>query len=349
MITLPQKLSFSRLPTPIEKLEQISREWNVDLRVKRDDLTGTELTGNKIRKLDYLLADALRQECDTIITCGAVTSNHARATALAARKLGLQPVLVLTGTGKQPDHLNGNLQLSLLCGAQIRYVSWEIYANSIDEHLLQVAEEIRQSGNKPYIIPTGGSNPVGLLGYFDAAGEIKQQCEDENWLPDVLVCAVGSGGTYSGLLMGNTYYKVADQVLGILVCASIPYFTAKIMADTEAAADLFKFPFKTGDKAVRLYDSYIGEGYAKTNAVQLDMIRYAAAKEALILEPVYTGKAFYGMADLIRTGEIPRGAKVLFIHTGGIYGLSAFTEAMSNHWGNLTEWGAANSFISSQS
>ena len=338
MISLPKKLSMSRLPTPIEKMEHASLEWGVDLRVKRDDLTGTDLSGNKIRKLDFLLADALHQGCDTVITCGAVTSNHARATVIAARKVGLRPVLVLTGTGEEPDVLNSNLQLSLLCGAEVRYVPWEIYASSIHEHLEQVAEELHQSGHKAYVIPTGGSNPVGLLGYFDAVHEMKQQCEETGWFPDGVVCAVGSGGTYSGLLSGNAYYHLAKDIYGFLVCATIPFFTSKIATDCEAARQKYSWPFECKADSIRLYDGYIGPGYAKTTNEQLDLIHYMAKEEALILDPVYTGKAFFGMVDLIQTGVIPSGAKILFIHTGGIYGLSAFTEDMRNHWGNLSQW-----------
>jgi D-cysteine desulfhydrase len=325
---------MARIPTPIEPLARLGAEWGVDLCVKRDDLTGCALSGNKIRKLDYLLAEALRQGCDTVVTCGATTSNHARATVLAARQLGLDSVLVLTG--QPPAVAHGNLQLDLLAGAEVRYVPWETYATTIDTHIYTVGDELAAQGKKPYMIPTGGSNALGLLGYFDAVAEMKAQWEESGWTPDWIVCAVGSGGTFAGLYAGGQWNQLPCRVLGVLVCATVEHFTHKIQQDLQNAER--QFGLRLEPWPLHLTGEYIAGGYAKTDSAQLALLRHVAQREGLILEPVYTGKAFYGLYQEIQAGRIVPGAKVLFIHTGGLLGLSAFTETMMSEWPSLSHW-----------
>jgi D-cysteine desulfhydrase len=336
VIHYPHKLNLALIPTPIEPLARLSKEWNIDLRVKRDDLTGAELSGNKIRKLDFLLADALKDGCDTIVTCGASASNHARATALAARKLGLDCHLVLTG--EKPQVARGNLLLDLLCGAHVRYITGEEYSTNIARHLCAVGEELKAMGKKPYLIPTGGSNAVGLLGYMDAVREINDQCLQDNWFPDYVVCAVGSGGTYAGLLLGNSVHSLCLHIWGMLVCSTVEHFSQKIQADMDAAKSRFGWDIDIAPEKIILKDKYIAGGYGLTNHEQLQFIRHVAQAESLVLEPVYTGKTFFGLYQEILSGTMPPNSRVLFIHTGGIFGLSAFAEPMSGYVKNMEYW-----------
>jgi len=336
MPTFPPKISLARIPTPIERLERLSREWDVDLRVKRDDLTGSALGGNKVRKLEYLLADALDRGCDSVITCGAVTSNHARATALAARAQGLDVWLVLAGT--PPAAADGNLQLDLLAGARVLYISWAEFHECLDELLNRLADDLKQQGRKPYLIPTGGSNAVGILGYVEAAREIKDQCADLDWQPDCLVCAAGSGGTYAGLYLGNALYPMTGRVIGIPVCEDADYFRPRIIQEASRAAQLLQTSRMQDPGGITLVDGYAGPGYAKTNPGQLRLLRHAAQMEGLILDPVYTGKAFDGVRGEIEKGSIPKNSRVLFLHTGGIFGLSAFTGEMTQLWDSTAYW-----------
>lgn len=219
MTNFPRRISIARTPTPLERLERLSQEWDVDLYVKRDDLTGSALSGNKIRKLEFLFAEAFDQGCDTVITCGAVTSNHARATAIAARKFNLDCHLILAGD--QPDAASGNLQLDLLAGATVQYITREEYSNRVEEILEETKTALNQQGKKAYVIPTGGSNSTGLLGYAATVEELKSQCKEINLTPDVVSCAVGSGGTYAGLVLGAELYDMPTQMHGVLVCGTI--------------------------------------------------------------------------------------------------------------------------------
>ncbi|MEW6235208.1 MAG: D-cysteine desulfhydrase family protein [Candidatus Omnitrophota bacterium] len=332
----PLRISLAQIPTPIEPLPKLSREFGADLRVKRDDLTGSALSGNKVRKLEYLLADALNKGCDSIITCGAVASNHARAAVIAARKIGLDSLLILAGD--EPKAAEGNLQLDLLAGAQVRYISKEEYSNRIDNILQQAADQWKAEGRNPYVIPTGGSNSVGLMGYVQAAAEIDEQCAEQQWNPDFLVCAVGSGGTYAGLLLGTLLRRIQTKVLGILVCGTVEHFREKVLRDIRGSIEKYQLETNVDESSIHLVDGYIGGGYAVTNSQQLRLIRHIAQQEALILDPVYTGKAFCGLLGEIEKGDIPQGAKVLFIHTGGVFGLSAYSETMTKEWGSLAVW-----------
>lgn len=341
MINEPKRISLAQTPTPIEPLRNVSAQYKVDLRVKRDDLTGTELSGNKIRKLEFLLQDALNQNCDTVITCGAVTSNHARATAIAARRLGLECHLILAGnTPTKPD---GNLLLNLLVGANVQYISRQEYSSNIEFQLDSLAEQLKRQNKKPYVIPTGGSNAMGLWGYISAIKEIKEQSEKLQWKPDYIVSAVGSGGTYAGLLLGNRYHEFNTNCLGVLVCGSIHYFQQKMDEDIQECCERFQLDVSVPKDEMPMVQDYIAGGYAQTNQEQLQFLHHMADQEALILDPVYTNKAFFGMIKEIEKNNISPGSKVLFIHTGGIFGLSNFSETMMDEWQSVSHW--ENKFI----
>lgn len=333
---LPPKIPLALTPTPIEDLSHLSHEYGVSLKIKRDDLTGSDLSGNKVRKLEYLLAEAQQLQCDTVITCGAVTSNHARATAITSRRLGLDSLLLLAG--EPPTSAHGNLQLDLLVGAKIQYITKQIYSLEINNALEEAAESIKDKGKKPYIIPTGGSNPMGMMGYVETIREIKEHCQAINWMPEHIVCAVGSGGTYSGLLLGSRLYDFPVKIMGILVCGGLESFREKIFNDIQNAIKRFNLPAEIQMDDILLLEDYIAGGYAKTDSSQIRLQRHVAQQEAFILDPVYTGKAFYGMAQEIKNNRISPNSNVLFLHTGGIFGLSAFSEMMTREWNSLTYW-----------
>jgi D-cysteine desulfhydrase len=336
MIKEPTRIPLARTPTPFEPLKNLSAQYGIDLRIKRDDLTGTELSGNKIRKLEYLLHDAINQNCDTVITCGAVTSNHARATAIAARRLGLDCHLILAGT--TPSKPDGNLLLNLLVGATVHYITREEYSSNIESHLDRLAKQVESENKKPYIIPTGGSNAVGLWGYISAIKEIKEQCVELDWKPDYIVSAVGSGGTYAGILLGNRLHEVNVNCLGVLVCGSIQYFQQKINDDIQECCERFQLKVSVPKDEMPMVQDYTAGGYAQTNAEQLQLLRHVAEQEAIILDPVYTNKAFFGMIKEAEKKNIPPGSKVLFIHTGGIFGLSNFNGVMMDEWQSVEHW-----------
>ncbi len=332
----PQRISLAQLPTPIEPLSNLGAEWGVHLYIKRDDLTGTDLTGNKIRKLEYLLHDAQHSECDTVITCGAVTSNHARATAIAARRLGMDCHLVLAGT--EPDIPTGNLLLDLLVDANVHYISRQDYSSNVEAIMEELADNLRTENKSPYIIPTGGSNAVGLWGYISAVREIKEQCGAMNWHPDYVVCAVGSGGTYAGILLGNQVHQLQANCLGILVCGSIHYFQDKMVNDIEECRGRFGISATVTKNEMPMVQNYIAGGYAQTNSEHIQFLRHVAQQESIILDPVYTNKAFYGLREEIQNGNIPQGAKVLFIHTGGIFGLPHFGDQFMQEFQSIHHW-----------
>ncbi len=335
MFKFPPKINIAQLPTPIHHLPSLSEEWGIDLCIKEDDLTGSGLSGNKIRKLEYLLSDAIQQGCDSIITCGATTSNHARATVIAAKRLGLSSSLILAGD--KPERAHGNLQLDLLAGACVKYISSHDYTTNIKAILQDEKKILERQGKKPYIIPTGGSNSIGLLGYVEAVKEIKEQCDKSGWKADIIICAFGSGGTYAGLYLGNHIFSVASRILGVLVYGSIEPARQIVINEINESCKRFINPAPSFD-AIEIIDGYYGEAYAKTNSEQLRFIRHVVESEGIILDPVYTGKAMFGLHGEIQKGHIPNNSKVLFIHTGGIFGWSAFTEETSHVWDSLEHW-----------
>lgn len=316
----PPRISLAKLPTPIEKLARLSQQWGgAEIYVKRDDLSGMALSGNKIRKLEFVIAEARDQGADLLITCGGIQSNHARATAMAATKLGMKSYLVLRG--QEGGEADGNLLLDFLVGAKVKYITPGDYSSRVDEIMADLAEELKKEGHHPYIIPEGASNELGAIGYLAATEEIKNQLNELKLEVDYLVCADGSGGTHSGLLLGQKLFKQDYQVLGFNVCDDEAYFVDKISRISKKAIDRFdlKVDFKKED--VKIIDGYVGEGYALNRQEEIDFIKQVAMTEGLILDPVYTGKALFGVRDQIFKGRFKKGEKILFIHTGGLFGL----------------------------
>lgn len=303
------KLNLANLPTRIEKLHSLSEEYGVNLFVKRDDLTGLELSGNKIRKLEYSLAEAKTLSSDTVITFGAIQSNHCRATAAACAKLGLECHLILSAD--EPDSYEGNLFMDVLLGAQIHFIG----DGDMKAEGQRLGEKLRSEGKKPYFIPIGASNAVGSLGYVEDAREVIQWEKDNDINFDLICLAVGSGGTYAGLFYGMVEAQRDIDIYGFSVSRESEYFIGKI---SRIVKDMGMGTFDRSK--ILINDDYVGLGYGKTTAGELEVIGHVASKEGIILDPCYTGKAFIGMLDRIEKGDFSKYKNILFIHTGGAFG-----------------------------
>ncbi|MDY0001657.1 MAG: D-cysteine desulfhydrase family protein [Polyangia bacterium] len=330
-LRLPDRLSLARLPTPVERLNALSAELGVSLLVKRDDLTGMPMSGNKIRKLEFVLAEAKRRDSTDLLSTGGVQSNHCRAVAVAARRLGLQPHLLLrTPDGRAPGETDGNLLLNFMLDADIRYINPAEYEMR-DILLGRWADELTEAGRRPYVIPEGASNALGSLGYFLMVKELEAQLQEGrlpgNRPPDFLVHACGSGGTAAGLAAGLTLHPFGPdgarpRLVSYSVCDDEATFRARIDGIISDLASGFLPTLDESAASYDLVDAYRGEGYALSTPAELRFIREIARAEGLLLDPVYTGKAFRGMVEEIRLGSrYPQGSTILFVHTGGLFGL----------------------------
>ncbi len=316
---IPARLPLAHLPTPIEKLERLSQAFEgPEIYVKRDDLTGIAKTGNKVRKLEYLVAEAQREQCDLLITCGGAQSNHARATAFAAAKCGIKSQLVLRDGGG--GDVDGNLFIDRLVGAEIHFIPTKDYEH-VDSIMAKLAEEHNAQGGKAYVIPEGGSNALGALGYVAAMEELARQMKTLRIEFDHMICAVGSGGTLAGMLLGRSLHEIKAEVHGVNVCDDAPYFQNRIFNLLAEAKSRYGFALHLKKDDIHVIDGYVGKGYGLCSQEEIALIKQAARLEGLLLDPVYTGKAMFALMDLIRKGRFQRGEKILFWHTGGIFGL----------------------------
>lgn len=319
----PERFRLAHLPTPLEKLDRLSKHLGgATLYMKRDDQTGLALGGNKSRKLEFLVADALAQGCDHLVTTGAAQSNHCRQTAAAAARAGLGCSLVLRG--HKPQQLNGNQLLDKLLGAHL-YWGGEAPAG---ETLATVLNEQKILGHKPYLIPLGGSNVVGAAGYVLAMAELTAQLEAARLNIDFIVFATSSGGTQAGLVLGAKVYGFRGQILGISV--DHPAETVKTQVSALATATATHLGLGTVSVAdmVEVNDDYLGEGYAQIGDPEREAIQMMAQLEGVLLDPVYTGRAAAGLIDLIRWGAFKRSQNVLFWHTGGSPALFAYNDKL---------------------
>ncbi len=311
---MTERIVLAHLPTPIEPLPRLTKLLQgPQLFIKRDDLTGLALGGNKTRKLEYLAADALAQGCRMLITTGAVQSNHCRQVAAAAARLGLGCILVLAG--EDPGSRQGNLLLDELSGAKLVFVPKE----ERDQRLQQAFTQAEENGMQPYLIPYGGSNPVGVQGYIQAM----QELQDQNLQPDWIILASSSGGTQAGLLLGAKQTSFPGRILGISVDKPADELTQTIMALANQTAAWLGIDKKIESEDVLVNDAYCQAGYGILQPAEVEAIRLFARTEGILLDPVYTGRAAAGLIDLIRKGFFGRDETVLFWHTGGIPALFA--------------------------
>jgi D-cysteine desulfhydrase len=315
----------------VEPSPRFGAELGIDLLYKRDDLTGLELSGNKARKLEFLVAEAEAMGADTLVTCGGVGSNHCRATAFAAAKRGLGSVVLLrVPDPARPPAIEGNALLDRLAGAEVRYVSHDEYRRRA-EILERVATELRGAGRRPYVIPEGGSNALGSFGYVAAVAELREQLPPA-WREGelTLAYAVGSGGTGAGIELGLRVlgWKGARAV-GFAVCNDAPYFRVAISGICAEARQRWPELPEVRPEEVAIDDAFVGPGYALATDEGLGLIAQVARKDGVVLDPVYTGKAMLGVARRAREpGGLPA-ARVVFIHTGGAFGLFPFAERLA--------------------
>ena len=320
----PKSLDLAMKPTPIERLREFPQlPPGFEIFVKRDDLTGFYLSGNKIRKLEFIFHDVLEKKADTLITCGGYQSNHARATAILGARFGLKSVLVLFG--EDSPKLDGNLFLNKLVDAQIKYVP-EVRYDQLDAIMEEVSSQLKKKGRRPYIVPEGASNELGVWGYIKASLEIKRQLEKMKLRIDKIVTAVGSGGTYAGLFLGSKIFNWPVQIYGINVKDNAQIFVDRIHELIMATKEKFKLDVTFAKEELKIIDGYVGEGYAKSKKEELDLIKSVAQNTGIILDPVYTGKAMYGLLDQLKKETFSKGDRVLFLHTGGGFGLFPIKE-----------------------
>ncbi|HJO94075.1 MAG TPA: D-cysteine desulfhydrase family protein [Victivallales bacterium] len=312
-----EKYSLGFFPTPLTELKRLSNcLGGPSLYIKRDDQTGLATGGNKTRKLEYLFADAVKKGCDTVITAGASQSNHCRQTAAAAALSGLNCHLVLGGT--EPDTLTGNLLLDNLFNAQIHWAGPYRKGEKIPE----IKQELIAKGFKPYVIPYGGSNEIGALGFVNAMKELKEQTSSisNDFEFDYIVFASSSGGTHSGLTVGSKLFDVKSNILGIGIdkgeAGDLPF--KEHLADlANKTAKLLSLNHNFNQDDFNLNQNYMGEGYGIVNTLDKDGIKLLANNEGILTDPVYTGRAMGALIDLVRKKHFKSNDKVLFWHTGG--------------------------------
>jgi len=310
------RFELAMLPTPLQEAPRLAKAIGLDrLLIKRDDNTGLAFGGNKARKLEYLVADAMRQGADMLLTLGAPQSNHCRMTAAAARVAGMECELVLNG--RPIDEVQGNMLLDRLFGAQ-----W-IFAGDrkSSEVMAERADHLRADGHRPYVIPGGGSNGLGALGYVGCAFELAQQLDERSEHPRYIVCAGGSCGTLSGLTLGVALAGLDAQVVGVSISRSVPDRVARvreIVIDSCEHLDIAT-PIATPE----IWGDYIGPGYGMQTELSERALTTVAMAEGIVLDPVYTAKAFGGLIGEIQAGRVKRSDLVVFVHTGGTPALFA--------------------------
>ena len=319
------RLRFAHLPTPLEPMANLSRLLDgPNIWVKRDDCTGLAGGGNKTRKLEFLMADAEQQGADTIITQGAVQSNHARQTAAIAAKLGYECYLLLENrTGSDdPDFLaNGNVLLDDIYNARLSDFP---AGTDMNQEMLSLAEKLRVAGKKPYIIPGGGSNRIGALGYVNAAYELVGQCNDQGLKVDHIVHATGSTGTQAGLVTGLTAIHSGIDLMGISVRAPKEAQEENVYRLACETAEFIGSSAALNRSDVVANSDYVGEGYGMPTDGMIEAVEMAARHESILLDPVYSGKGMAGLIDLVRQGFYRREENIVFIHTGGAQALSGY-------------------------
>jgi D-cysteine desulfhydrase len=334
-LSFPPQINLARLPTPMQPLRRLSEKFGVELYIKRDDLTGAALSGNKIRKLEFVLADALAQKTDTVITCGGAQSNHCRATAIAAAMLGLNCRLLLrTPDPVNPPPLEGNILMDRMAGAEIVWITPDDYQNR-DELLAREAAALQESGKIPYTIPEGASTALGALGYIRATEELVNDITNTlggTHQPCTIICAAGSGGTGAGLILGAKVFDVNARIVSFNVCDDRDYFMRAIGDICENAINDYHLDLDfMRERDIEIIDGYVGRGYGVSQPAELALIGQVAQTEGIFLDPVYTGKAFFGMVEELKRDSRCLGEQIIFIHTGGIFGLFPKAEELEPH------------------
>jgi D-cysteine desulfhydrase len=322
------RISLTSLPTPLDDAPRLAKRLGLrKLFVKRDDCTTLAGGGNKARKLEYLMADALEKNSDVVLTDGGPQSNHARMTAGAARKLGIERCILFLG-GPRFDRFYGNLLLDVVLGAEIRFME-DATVREMEDAMASEAMNLRLHGKKPYVIPIGGSTPLGALGYVQGTRELAEQLGNEDKAP-LIVVPVGSAGTLAGCALGARLFLPGADVLGISVARKSKPLQEIAATNANGSASLIKVDEHFEPVDLNVNDEYYGERYGVPSDAGNKAILTAAQTEGLILDPVYTGKAMAGLIGLVQSAKIDPDRTVVFIHTGGVPGLMAFEDQFRN-------------------
>ncbi len=318
------RIELAQAPTPLLKLERLSAELGMELWLKRDDFTGLLETGNKIRKLEFLVGDALALGADTLITCGTLQSNCCRAVAAVSARLGLRAVLALKG--ERPVEYDGNLLLDRLLGATIRYCT-DTEWDKVDEVLEDIAARERAAGRKPYVITESGATAVGALGYVACGQELAAQVRHGAPDFDSVVITAFSGGSQAGLLMAKQLTGLRAEILSVPIAWEGPRVQAYVSETIETARRRWGLAVQVPSE-VRILDGYQGVGRAEVKKDELDLLLRLARLEGILLDPVYTAKAFGGLLDVINRHPGRLGRRVCFIHTGGVFSVFPFRDSL---------------------
>jgi len=318
------KASLGYFPTPLIELTRLSKTLGgPNIYMKRDDNTGLALGGNKTRKLEYIMGDALAKGADTVITAGAIQSNHCRQTAGAAASLGLECHLVLGG--EEPEQPQGNLLLDKVYGCHIHWAG----ENRKGEDIPALVAQLKADGNKPYVIPYGGSNELGAVAFVEAYKELNAQREALKVDFSHIIFASSSGATHAGLMLGNKILQTHSQIIGINIdkgeMDKVP-FDEHIVSLANSTAQLIAADYQFTADDLILNSDYVGDGYGVIGELEKEAIALTAQNEGILLDPVYTGRAMGGLIDMIRTGQIKATDNVLFWHTGGAPALFAYAD-----------------------
>jgi L-cysteate sulfo-lyase len=331
------RVFLAHLPTPLERLDRLTKELaGPEIWIKRDDCTGMSTGGNKTRKLEFLMAEAMAAGADTVITQGATQSNHARQTAAFAAKLGLACHILLedrTGSNNANYNGNGNVLLDHLHGAT---TSKRAGGTDMAAEMVTLGQTLQGQGRKPYIIPGGGSNPTGALGYVNCAFELVSQANDRGLVIDHLVTATGSAGTQAGLITGLKALNAGIPLLGIGVRAPKEKQEEAVFNLAQRTAEKLGCPGVVARADVVANTDYVGAGYGIPRADTIEAIQMFAQLEGVLLDPVYSGKGGAGLIDLIRKGQFKKGQRVVFLHTGGAAGLFGYDAVFADQQKALT-------------
>ena len=323
------RIDLIHLPTPFQKLENLSKELGgPEIFMKRDDLTGLAFGGNKSRKLEFIIPDVLEKKSDVIITWASLQSNWCLQTAAAARRFGISPVLVLFKRYDLPEEYDGNLLLDFILEADIRIMEAEkgkVVSEKYVKHIIDdIVMEVKKEGHSPYVVPIGGSmvggsmdKPLGAISYVNALVEMLEQAEERGLDFDYIVHATGSGGTQAGLVVGAKSMMDNAKVLGISVSDEKDPFSEQVLTISEDTINALGIDLEINKEDVLVFDEYIKEGYGIVNQEVSDVVRLVAKREGIFLDPVYTGKAMLALIDLMGKGYFKKSDKIVFFHTGG--------------------------------
>lgn len=328
LLEYPPRLNLARIPTPLELLPRASERWGRGKRIwiKRDDLTGSVLTGNKVRKLEFIAAHALENGYETLVTCGGVQSNHCRATALVAAQLGLGCHLVLRSDDGAVVE-TGNFLIDQLAGASYEVLAAEDWSRNLRARYASLEADFLNDGNPALMIPVGGSDSLGIWGYIAATEELQSDIAKLGLERVVVTLATGSAGTQTGLTAGAALFGLPFKVIGYAVCDDSEWFNARVRADwRDSVARWNQLPDVSLDPITR--DHSVGPGYARATADVYEVIAELARVEGLVLDPVYTGKGFKGLIEDIECGFYDDVDDIVFIHTGGVFGIFSHADPL---------------------